>query len=93
MWDITIDRKAGGILVNDNLDLSAVNLFLMNASSAMALIMGVVFHVAQGSDVPRNLKDAFQSLKVTWLFSATRDEMINLSIKENIDQHLRQRHT
>ena len=85
MWDVTIDRKAGGILVSDNLDLTAINLIVMNASSTMALIMGVVFHVVHDGDVPTNLKDAFQSLKVTWLFSATRDEMINLSIKENIN--------
>ena len=91
-WDITLDRKAGGVAVSETMDLGSLKLVAMNSSSLMGLIMLVVFHVVQG-EVPEHLKQAFTSLKVTWCFSATSDEIIRMSIKDNIDQHLRKRHT
>ena len=39
------------------------------------------------------LKHDYMSIRVTWLFSSTRDEIVNLSIHENISQHQRRRHT
>ena len=59
----------------------------------MALIVGVVFHVVHDGTCPDNLKNAFTSLKVTLCIGASADEIINMSIKENIDQHKRKRHT
>ena len=59
----------------------------------MALIVGVVFHVVHDGTCPDNLKNAFTSLKVTLCLGASTDEIINMSIKENIDQHKRKRHT
>ena len=59
----------------------------------MALITGVVYYVVRDVDVPENLKGAFMSIKVTWVFGASTDEIINIGIKENIEQHKRKRHT
>ena len=92
-WDMTIDRKAGGVRVKETMDFTSINLIPMNASPIMALIASVVFHVVREGKCPPRLKEAFKSLKVTWLFTATIDEIINLSMKENMDQHLRKRHT
>ena len=92
-WDHTLDRKAGGIDVKMDMPLSGLALVPMSASSLMALIAGVVYHVVRDEEIPTNLAQAFMSVKVTWVFGASKDEIINMSILDNIEQHKRKRHT
>lgn len=92
-WDHTLDRKAGGIDVRDGMPLSALALVPMSASSLMSLIAGVVYHVVRDVEIPTQLHQAFMSIKVTWVFGASKDEIINMSILDNIEQHKRKRHT
>ena len=92
-WDHTLDRKAGGVEVKEDMPLNNLALVPMSASSLMALIAGVVYYVVRDEEIPTHLKQAFMSVKVTWVFGASRDEIINMSISENIEQHKRKRHT
>jgi hypothetical protein len=90
-WDVTVDRKAGGL--TNTTTLNHLSRVTVKSSSVMALIMGVVFHVVHDGTCLDNLKNAFTSLKVTLCIGASADEIINMSIKKNIDQHKRKRHT
>ena len=59
----------------------------------MALVRTVVGHVMRTNTVPDALSTCFKSLKIMWLFSAQAHEIKNIAIQDNIDQHLRRRHT
>ena len=59
----------------------------------MALVRIVVGHVMRTNTVPDALSTCFKSLKIMWLFSAQAHEIKNIAIQDNIDQHLRRRHT
>ena len=91
-WDHTLDRKVGGCDVA-HMIVNSLALVPMSASSLMALIAGVVYYVVRDEAVPAFLREAFLSVKVTWILGASKDEIINLSIQENIEQHKRKRHT
>ena len=93
-WDTSIERKAGGIEIAMGMDYTKVNNFVVaNASSVMALIRAVAGHVMRTGECPEHLVQAFASIRITWLLMSTKDEMVNLSSAENIEQHLRRRHT
>jgi len=92
-WDCTIERKAGGMDTSKTPDFTSINLTLANSASAMALIRIVVGEVKRKGDCSDDLKRNFMSLRITWLFTASKDEIINLSMQENISQHQRRRHT
>ena len=77
--DVTIDRKAGGLI--NATTLNHLSLVTVNSSSVIALILGVVFHIVHDGTCPENLKNAFKSLKVTLCLGASTDEIINMSIK------------
>ena len=66
---------------------------ISNASSVMGLVRIVVGHVMRTNTVPDALSTCFKSLKIMWLFSAQAHEIKNIAIQDNIDQHLRRRHT
>ena len=66
---------------------------ISNASSVMGLVRIVVGHVMRTNTVPDALATCFKSLKIMWLFSAQAHEIKNIAIQDNIDQHLRRRHT
>ena len=84
-WDHTLDRKVGGCEVSVGMNLSNIALVPMSASSLMALVTGVVYYVRRGEEIPASLKEAFMSIKVTWIFGASKDEIINMSIKETLN--------
>ena len=90
-WNVIIDCKAGGL--TNIKTLNHLSLVTVNSFSVMALIIGVVFHVVHDGACSDNLKTAFTSLKVTLCLGASTDEIINMSIKDIIDQHKRKRHT
>ena len=69
-WDPTIERKAGGVVPVQDVDLGYATFHVSNASSAMALVRAVVGHVMRTNTVPEPLSTYFKSLKVTWLFAA-----------------------
>ena len=66
---------------------------ISNASSVMGLVRIVVGHVMRTNTVPDALATCFKSLKIMWLFSAQAHEIKNIAIQDNIDQHLRRRHS
>ena len=93
-WDISIERFAGGKTVQKNVDLAKdPNLLLSSMSSVMSMISAVVGKVERGEPVPTWLALAYQSIRITWLMMASRDEITNLKITENIEQHERLRHS
>ena len=94
-WDTTLDRKAGGIPMDydEDTDITTLKFSVVGASSIMALMRAVLGHVARTASCPDDLKLAFGSIKITWLFGATDQEILTLSVNDNIDQHNRRRHT
>ena len=69
-WDLTLDRKAGGVFPVDDVDLGYATFHISNASSVVALVRAVVGHVMRSNSVPEQLATYFKSLKITWLCSA-----------------------
>ena len=60
----------------------------------MALVRKVVGHVKRTGEAPEPwIATAFKSLRVTWLLEASGDEIATLSMRENIEQFTRRRHT
>ena len=93
-WDTSIERKAGGIEISQGMDFKTLSAFIVaNASSIMALIRAVVGHVMRTGACPAHLVDAFSKIRITWLLCPSKYEIVNLSTAENIDQHMRRRHT
>ena len=76
--------QVGGVDVAPGMPMANLALVPVSASSLMALIAGVVHYVVRDVDVPENLKDAFMSIKVTWVIGASTDDIINMGIKENM---------
>ena len=95
VWDTTLDRKAGGIPVeyDKDVEISALKFSVVGASSIMALMRAVLGHVVRTGQCPEDLKLAFGSIKITWLFGATDQEILTLSVNDNIGQHNGRRHT
>jgi hypothetical protein len=91
-WDITLERKAGGVVVKGDMDFSQISLVVTNASSVMSLIREVVGQVMRTGSCTEEMAKAFMSLRVTWLFSAHAHELATVGIKENIEQHQRRKH-
>ena len=93
-WDCTIERKAGGVNINvSTVDTTNLTLTVANSASVMSLVRLVVGQVMRTGKCDDSLKRSFASLRVTWLFAASKDEIVNMSIRENIEQHQRRRHT
>ena len=69
-WDPTLERKAGGVVPKENVDLGHATFYISNSSSVMALVRAVVGHVMRTNTVPEALSTCFKSLKIMWLFSA-----------------------
>ena len=69
-WDPTLERKAGGVVPKENVDLRHATPYISNSSSGMALVRAVVGHVMRTNTVPEPLSTYFKSLKIMWLFSA-----------------------
>ena len=94
-WDSTLERKAGGIALefDRDVDLDNMKFTVVNATSVMALVRAVLGHVVRTGTCPEDLKIAFGSLRITWLFGSTQEQILTLSIADNIDQHNRRRHT
>ena len=69
-WDPTLERKAGGVVPKEDLDLGYATFHISNSSSVMALVRAVVGHVMRTNTVPESLSTYFKSLKITWLFAA-----------------------
>ena len=59
----------------------------------MALIRAVLGHVARTGDCPPDLKLALTSIRVTWLFQASIEEIGAIGISENLEQHDRKKHS
>ena len=60
----------------------------------MALVRKVVGHVKRTGEAPEPwVATAFKSLRVTWLLEASGDEIATLSMRDNIEQFTRRRHT
>ena len=74
-WDTMIDRKAGVIDSKKNPDMQQMSFVLSSLSSSMALIRAVLCHVARAGECPPDLKGAFTSIRVTWLFQATIEQI------------------
>ena len=91
-WDITLDRKAGGPVVTDQMDINSILLTCVGGSSIMALMRAVLGHVARTGACPDELATAFQSIRLTWLFTANEHEIVTMGISDNIEQHNRRRH-
>ena len=68
--DPTLERKAGGVVPKEDLDLGYATFHISNSSSVMALVRAVVGHVMRTNTVPESLSTYFKSLKITWLFAA-----------------------
>ena len=94
-WDITLDRKAGGIPVeyDKDTDITTLKFCVVGASSIMALTRAVLGHVIRTGQCPEDLKLAWGSINITWLFGATDQEILTWSVQDNIDQQNRRRHT
>ena len=69
-WDPTLERKAGGVVPKENVDLGHATFYISNSSSAIALVRAVVGHVMRTNTVPEALSTCFKSMKIMWLFSA-----------------------
>ena len=94
-WDVTIDRKAGGVEVSMEkpIELNALKFSVAGVSSIMALMRAVLGHVVRTGSCPAALALAFKSIRITWLFTASVQEILTLSVIENIEQHERRRHS
>ncbi len=92
-WDPTIDRKAGGATVSPDMSFDGLNLSVVSASSVMALIRAVCGQVMRTGTCDETLARHFRSIRVTWLLEASSDEIVTMSMSENIEQHTRRRHT
>ena len=92
-WDVMIDRFAGGKAVTKDVDLTKdPTLLLSSMSSVMSLVSAVVGKVERNETVPAWQQRAYCSIRVTWLMTASRDEITNLKMMENVEQHQRLRH-
>lgn len=91
-WDTSIERFAGGIPLSKNMEFSDLNFSLSSQSSVQSLVRDTVGEVQRGEDIPRWQRVAYQSLRVTWLFESSMDEIVNIKVMENIEQHERLRH-
>ena len=76
-----------------DIDIITLKFCVVGASSIMALARAVLGHVIRTGQCPEDLKLAWGSIKITWLFGATDQEILTLSVHDNIDQHNRRRHT
>ena len=74
-------------------DITTLKFCVVGASSIMALTRAALGHVARTGQCPEDLKLAWGSIKITWLFGATDQEILTLPVNDNIDQHNRRRHT
>ena len=93
VWDSSLERKAGGIDAMVEPDLQRFTLYLSSASSVMALVRAVLGHIVRTGSCPEPLAHAFKSIRVLWAFQASVEEIQNISIAENIEQHNRRRHS
>ena len=91
-WDSTIERKAGGVDPVQEPDLQQLSFVLSSQSSVMALIRAVLGHVVRTGTCPEHLAKAYCSIRVAWLFQATTQDICNIGIRENLEQHSRRRH-
>ena len=57
-WDATLERKAGGVVVQDGMDYDNMALRITGASSVMALVGARVGCVMRGAACPQHLKTA-----------------------------------
>ena len=94
-WDTTIDRKAGGAVLSydKDVDVTTLKFSVVSSSSLMALMRAVLGHVVRTGQCPPDLALAFKSIKITWLFESTEQEILTMSVNDNIDQHNRRKHT
>ena len=92
-WDNTIERKAGGVDSLKEPDIQQISFSLSSASSVMALVRAVLGHVVRTGACPEHLARAFMSIRIAWLFHASPQEIANVGIAENLEQHTRRRHT
>ena len=92
-WDSSIERKAGGGDCLREPDPQMLTFTLSSSSSVMALVRAVLGHVVRTGTCPEDLAVAFQSIRIAWLFQASPDEIANIGIYENLEQHSRRRHT
>ena len=64
-WDRTLERKAGGIAVTEDLDLAFVShLRVANASSTMALVRAAVGEMMRTGELSDSRKKDIKSIKV-----------------------------
>ena len=92
-WDTSVDRKIGGVMP-DPATIDGTNFVGASMSSVMALVRKMVGHVKRTGEAPEPwIATAFKSLRVTWLLEASGDEIATLSMRENIEQFTRRRHT
>ena len=92
-WDTSIDRKCGGVIPDPD-TFDGTNFVAMSMSSVMGLVRKVVGHVKRTGQAPAPwIASAFKSLRVTWYLEANSDEIATMSMRENIEQHTRRRHT
>ena len=86
-WDTTLDRKAGGIPLeyDKDTDIATLKFSVAGASSIMALPRAVLGYVIRTGQCPDDLKLAWGSIKITWLFGATDQEILTLFVNDNID--------
>jgi hypothetical protein len=94
IWDSTLERKGGGYGAVDlaKVEMKSLSLRLDSSSSVMALVRAVTGLALRTGTVPENLRKAFMSIKVTWLFGATAQEIVTLGMRGNLEQHARRKH-
>ena len=92
-WDVNVERKAGGLNLENLSSLCSQSLVVSNSASMMALVRLVVGKLVRTGSIDDELKRCFMSMRVNILWSASKDEIVNLSSMENIEQHKRRRHS
>ena len=92
-WDTSIDRKVGGVIPDPD-SIDGTSFVGASMSSVMALVRKVVGHVQRTGQAPAPwIVNAFKSLRVTWFLEASSDEIATMSMRENIEQFQRRRHS
>ena len=90
-WDMSIERKAGGL--DQDIIMSGQHLTLSNMSSLLALIATVVKQFLQTGTVEARLARAFKAIRVSLVWMAAGQDVELLNARENIEQEERKRHT
>jgi hypothetical protein len=90
-WDIAVERRAGGF--DPTTSYCTQRFATTNRSSLFAMLASVVQAYQTDGEIPEHLATAFSRVRLLMHFDLSGDEVLLINQSENIEQHLRKRHS